>query len=298
MMIQLPLATTSYLTNLTPLEIHQLTSNFVARNRHKVFHLSWATIELPFNVDFQRFIELINPVDDFLLQRRLLDLQLFRLTKPSSLPCVATTLGSSIPQSNFGLIAEAMLQRPSDSLSSSEYSFLTQSTDLPVVLDTGASTSLTPVLSDFIGPLEPAPLTEIRGLTSTTRVVGKGIVEWNICDYWNVPGVIRTMAYYVPDASIRLFSPQLYFQEKDNQGSCVIRGQKTTLTLSDQTVLEFPYNPRSNLPLMLTKESIRMVLARTDIEYFASNSASLLSVTDQTYQNLRPSQKELLLLHF
>jgi hypothetical protein len=78
----------------------------------------------------------------------------------------------------------------------------------------------------------------------------------------------------------------------------VIRGQKTTLTLPDQTVLEFPYNPRSNLPLMLTKELIPMGLARADIEYLASNSASLLSVTDQTNQNLRPSQKELLLLHF
>ena len=39
--------------------------------------------------------------------------------------------------------------------------------ELPIVIDTGASTSLSPVLSDFIGPLEPAPL-EINGLANTT----------------------------------------------------------------------------------------------------------------------------------
>jgi hypothetical protein len=46
--------------------------------------------------------------------------------------------------------------------------------DLPIVLDAGALTSLTPVLSDFIGPLEPTPLNEIRGHKASTRVVGKG----------------------------------------------------------------------------------------------------------------------------
>jgi hypothetical protein len=237
-------------------------------------------------------MDLIHPLDDFLLQQRLSNLKLFRsISVTPPLSCLAT--------SNFSFLAEAHLHHPSNSLPTSDsFSFLTPPTDLPVVLDTGASMSLTPVLSDFIGPLEPAPLKEIRGLTSTTRVVGKGIVEWHICDYWNVSGIIRTMAYYVPDASIRLFSPQSYFQDKANQGSCVIKGQKTTLVLPDHTVLEFPYNPRSNLPLMLTKESIPMGLTRTDIAQLASTTASLLSVTDQTNQNLRPSQKELLLLHF
>jgi hypothetical protein len=169
--------------------------------------------------------------------------------------------------------------------------------NLPVVLDTGASTSLTPVLTDFIGPLIPAPIDEIRGLTATTRVIGKGTVQWVLRDYWNVTGVIKTTAYYVPDASIRLFSPQSFFQEHSNSGRCVIQGQKTTMELPDKTVLEFPYNPMSNLPLMLPDSTVPVGLERAALASFAA-STSLLSVTDQTNQNLRPAQKELLLLHF
>jgi hypothetical protein len=177
---------------------------------------------------------------------------------------------------------------------SDPYTFLNKVNDLPIVLDTGASTSLTPVLSDFIGPLEPAPHNEIRGLTASTRVIGKGKVCWTIRDYWNVTGVIETDAYYVPDALIRLFSPQSYFQANQHVGRCVIQGQKTTLALPDQTVLEFPYNPHSNLPLMLPDNAFSAGLGRADLASFAARS-SLLSVTDQTNQDLRP---ELLLWHF
>jgi hypothetical protein len=169
-----------------------------------------------------------------------------------SLQCVSTTNCDPVQLLSFHFAA-ALLQTPKifNDTVSNPYSLLNKLDDLPVVLATGASTSLSPVLSDFIGPLEPAPLNEIRGLTATTRVIGKGKVRWTICDYWNVTGVIETKAYYVPDALIRLFSPQAYFQANQHAGRCVIQGQKTTLELPDKTILEFPYNPRSNLPLML-----------------------------------------------
>jgi hypothetical protein len=171
-------------------------------------------------------------------------------------------------------------------------------TDMPVVIDTGALVSLTPVLSDFIGPLVPTQLTELIGLTAKTHVVGKGMVEWPIRDYWNVPGVIKTSAYYVPNASIRLFSPQCYFQEHENQGRCIIHGRKATMELPDNTVLEFPYNPGNNLPLMLTDENFQVSPGHSEINFFSTNLSSLLSVMGQTNQNLRLAQKELLLLHF
>jgi hypothetical protein len=72
---------------------------------------------------------------------------------------------------------------------------------------------------------------------------------------------------------------------------------KTTLELPDQTVLEFPYSPRSNLLLMLPDNAFSAGIGRADLTSFAARS-SLLSVTDQTNQNLRPAQKELLLWHF
>jgi hypothetical protein len=47
-------------------------------------------------------------------------------------------------------------------------------------LDTGSLITLTPILSDFVGPLVPTALTELKGLTSTTNVVGQGVIEWPI----------------------------------------------------------------------------------------------------------------------
>ena len=65
---------------------------------------------------------------------------------------------------------------------------------MPIVLDNGASTSIMPIIGDLFGPLEPAQASEIKGLSSTTCIVGKGTIEWAICDYWNVVQVIQMTA--------------------------------------------------------------------------------------------------------
>ena len=56
-------------------------------------------------------------------------------------------------------------------------------------------------------------------------MVGKGLKEWEIRDLWGVTHVIQTEAYYIPKATIRLFSPQSYFQEQQG-GKCVVYGHK------------------------------------------------------------------------
>jgi hypothetical protein len=286
----------SGLTNFAPatlLETSQLECDLISRTRHKFFHLSWITIDMEFDLNFSKFIRSINPLHDFQLHKRLASADFLRTASTSSpLTCFATTnrLQEFGPSSFFNVLLQNTL--PPNVPSSPA--------DLPVVLNTGDSVSLTPILSDFVTPLVPTALTELKGLTSKTNVVGRGMIEWPISDFWNVPGVIRTMAYYVPDASIRLFSPQSYFQEhhENKQGRCVIQGKKATLELHDNMVLEFPYNPGNNLPLMLMDENFQVGIGRSDINLFSSNLSSLLSVTDQTNQNLRPAQKELLLLHF
>ena len=137
-------------------------------------------------------------------------------------------------------------------LLNSEYRALLAPEATPIIIDSGASTSLTPHVSNFIGPLEPAPTKEIEGLSLKACVIGKGTVEWTIRDYWNVVRVVRTMAYYVPDAQIRLFSPQTYIQENDDKGKCIILGQKAVLELPDGLTLKFSHQKGNNLPLMLT----------------------------------------------
>jgi len=52
--------------------------------------------------------------------------------------------------------------------------------DVPIVIDSGPSQSITPMTSDFIGKShmdEP-----IQGLSATTRIKGIGTIRWNIRD--------------------------------------------------------------------------------------------------------------------
>jgi hypothetical protein len=74
---------------------------------------------------------------------------------------------------------------------------------LPIVLDSGAAYSVTPNMEDFMGPIE---------LCSTTvKVIGHDTVEWKIQDLFRTGQLVKTRAFYVPDASMILFSPQAHF---------------------------------------------------------------------------------------
>ena len=167
---------------------------------------------------------------------------------------------------------------------------------LPIVLDTGASTSITPILSDFIGDLKPTTTSKVNQLSGSTKVVGRGLVEWEVSDIWGITHVIQTEAYYIPDATIRLFSPQAYFQQQKG-GHCIICEQKLQLTFLDNITLEFPYNKGGNLPLMLISTRRNTVTANlrpqeTSLLVQPQLLQSYLSVVHQTNQNISSSQKE------
>ena len=171
--------------------------------------------------------------------------------------------------------------------------------DLPVVIDTGASTSLTPRLEDFDGPLKECETTELNGLSSTTAVVGVGMAAWTLRDVFGVVRTIRTRAYYVPEAQIRLFSPQTYFQEQA-KGELSVNAFRSRLTLHDGSELEFPFHPNSNLPLMLSGRQTKMGLAFEDVMALSKefDCRGLMSVADETNQNVTQAQRELLTWHW
>jgi hypothetical protein len=53
---------------------------------------------------------------------------------------------------------------------------------LPVVVDTGASISISPNISDFVGPITKPFCESLQGLGESTKVDGQGIIEWQIRD--------------------------------------------------------------------------------------------------------------------
>jgi hypothetical protein len=89
--------------------------------------------------------------------------------------------------------------------------------EVPIVIDTGASWSVTPCVQDFVSTISSS-FEQLRSLDGSINVSGSGFIEWRIQDQHGVIKTIRTRALYVPTAGVRLFSPQSYFKE-NNDGS-------------------------------------------------------------------------------
>jgi hypothetical protein len=79
---------------------------------------------------------------------------------------------------------------------------------IPVVLDTGASISITPFESDFVGELSEPPVQNIVGVADhRSKVLGIGTVRWEIRDALHRVKTIETQAYLVPVSYTHLTLP-------------------------------------------------------------------------------------------
>ena len=192
--------------------------------------------------------------------------------------------------------------------------------ELPIVIDTGASCSITPTIKDFDGKLQKSSISGLNQVTGTASIVGQGNITWTIEDLEGTVRDIRTSAYYVPSASIRLFSPQVYIKD-NNKASLILDHAGARFTLRCGTILKFPMNPQSNLPFMLTKAAITNHRLRNRCSHFLAfhlsntlfqaplmqfntgrgpsvfNSLTTRSVLRRDNFNLHPHQQELLLWH-
>ena len=176
--------------------------------------------------------------------------------------------------------------------------------DTPIVLDSGCSVSITPHLEDFVGDLRNTNDKEMHGLSDSVEMQGEGVVEWTIRDVHGNVGMVRTRAYYMPTARMRLCSTQTYFQE-NKHSTCSLHQthEKVTLTTAEGETLTFPYNPSSNLPLMfmdvnltragLTKEQVLNLTHEDNSDLLLST----MSLLDKNNHNLSAGDKELLLWH-
>jgi hypothetical protein len=127
--------------------------------------------------------------------------------------------------------------------------------DLPIVIDMGASWSVTPFLMDFVSSIEESSLDSLHSLDGQIQVCGKGTVEWTVQDQMGVVRTLRHTALYVPRANVRLFPPQTYFMEH-NSGGMLYTPQGIALTLEDHSTLCVPWHQQSNLPYLLTQKTV------------------------------------------
>jgi hypothetical protein len=115
--------------------------------------------------------------------------------------------------------------------------------EVPIVIDTGASWSVTPCIQDFVSEITSS-FEKLQSLDGSIDVSGSGIIEWQIQDQDGILKIIRHRALYVPTAGVRLFSPQTYFKEH-NGGSLECQQKGLILTLHDGSRLTFPWQPPS-----------------------------------------------------
>ena len=175
----------------------------------------------------------------------------------------------------------------------------------PVVIDTGASGSITPLGSDFVdGIINKADLKELKQVNGSTDVCGQGMVSWEIEDINGVQRSIKTEAYFVPDAGIRLFSPQVYIG-KNKTAKLIIDHRGIKFTLKCGTTMNFPFNKSNNLPFMLTKQSLNdrkkshLTISALSLTSKGTYSSSFIdrSVFNRDNFNMNPAQQELLKWH-
>jgi len=85
----------------------------------------------------------------------------------------------------------------------------------------------------------------------TTSVEGSGKMEWDIEDQLGVQDTIVNNAHHVPQANIRLFSPQIHIQEQsgssNHEPSLMLNSKGITLGLGDGNSLSFPVQTSTTL---------------------------------------------------
>ena len=170
---------------------------------------------------------------------------------------------------------------------------------VPIVIDTGASISLTSDKDDFVGPITECEWKNLDGIAGAkVLIVGVGQVSWPIRDFFGNVEHVLTKALYCPSATIRLFSPQTYFVEHDS-GTCSLDKSQVKLVLENGRSLYFPYQGGSNLPVMYTNWIDEPCPGAANLMAACNSTVTMDEIfgVKKDNHNLSRPQKEVLLWH-
>jgi hypothetical protein len=164
---------------------------------------------------------------------------------------------------------------------------------IPIIIDTGASISISGERSDFYDGIQAVdPKLVIHGLNHAIQFKGIGKVRWQIKDQLGQIAIVETTAYYIPDAQVPLFSPQLYFIEEHDGELLMTKDGVTLRTANERVRLSFPINDQNNLPMALS-----IPMDSGFCTFHLSTDKVYLNAMAETNQNMTAPQKELLGWH-
>ena len=156
----------------------------------------------------------------------------------------------------------------------------------PIIFDSGASVAISGFKNDFVSDIQE-PSSEIRlgGMANGMLVKGIGKVKWSL-QTGSDTVVIHTQCYYVPNAKVRLISPQRLFNKAAGiEGSFNLYEEYSTLLFKDLPSIKIDYDENNYLPIAYAKNATFSPIIN-------------LSVMDGGNQNLTPAQKLLLHWHY
>lgn len=161
----------------------------------------------------------------------------------------------------------------------------------PIIIDTGASISLSPYASDFTTDLKPVQNMTIKGIASGLPVRGIGTLRYTITTDDGVSRMLLLQdCLYIPQCSIRLLCPRQIglntghstdgFNALSSEPILTIHGHPKTLK----------YDKISHLPLLFTTPGISTFMNYschlTHLKHDSSTPVNLLNLTTKQCQKL------------
>ena len=181
-----------------------------------------------------------------------------------------------------------------------------QDSNLPLIVDTGASCCVSPRRDDFIsGTYRPSNV-KIKDLSGANKVAGRGMIRWTVRDASGKAFDIEIEGYHVPQASVRLLSPQCLYSKfgpkslgKSLQGYGYQDDSEYIINLPQfDLVLQAKYG-LSNLPVLPMNPSASPTARWNDVFLVSESDRNCWnqSQLDAKNQNLTLAQQELLNWH-
>ena len=171
----------------------------------------------------------------------------------------------------------------------------------PLIFDTGASISVSPHCDDFVTYDNDNNNTTLQGVSASTVVAGKGIMQLSIPDDTGALRTFQVPALHVPQATVRLLSVQSFCSTYRDKASMSINADGTTFqfpTSLGGNSLIFNLKETGNLPKVLaTRHHSDIHSSYSSLPVHVSSSPAY-TVLDSSNKNLTTAQKLVLDLHW
>ncbi len=137
----------------------------------------------------------------------------------------------------------------------------------------------------------------IKDLSSTNKVTGEGIIQWQLQDKNGHTVIIEVFGYHIPAAKVCLLSPQVIIRE--NRVHAIMTEEGIDIKLNNSIEIFGRYCQRSILPLIPLAQikQIKFSLWNEAFGFSVNDLRKMKNILGKENTNLTMSQKELLLWH-